>query len=321
MYRWPKIVETFPLTVGHIFQQYTSIPASFQGILYHYTTHEGLKGILRSGGFRATYRMRMNDPGEFEYARNLTFEALNQIGSRQDLPPVVQSLTVYTRKNLEKFLKDSSEMGRAYCACLSVASDHPKQWETYAENGKGFALGINLPHFLYNQRYAIGCGKPFVVCAPVVYKEDEQRNLVLRLVEAGLCDMQGFSDKVSQRPEDLTAVRNRVTQEIVVQLFSLIDFMKAPSFSSEHEFRLILDPNDGTLMASDVQHYQSGEQIVPFVFIDLCDCETKRLPLAEINIGPNASFQEEKAFLENLLDEHGYKDNYGPQVTQSMLAT
>lgn len=321
MCRWPKIVETFPLTVGQIFQQYTRISANFSGILYHYTTHEGLKGILRSGGFRATYRMRMNDPGEFEYARNLIFEALNQIGSRQDLPPVVQSLTVYTRKNLVKFLEDSSEMGRAYCACLSVASDHPKQWETYAENGKGFALGINLLNFLYNQRHAVGRGKPFVFCAPVVYKEDEQRDLVLRLVEAGLRDMQVFSDKFSQRPEDLTAVRNRVTQEIVVQLFSLIDFMKAPSFSSEHEFRLILDPNDGTLMANDVQHYQSGEQIIPFVFIDLRDCETKRLPLAEINFGPSASFQEEKAFLKDLLDELGYKSNYGRQVTQSMLAT
>lgn len=192
MYRWPKIVETFPLTVGQIFQKYTSIPASFPGILYHYTTHEGLKGILKSGGIRATYRMKMNDPGEFEYASNLIVETLKQIGSRQDLPPVVQSLTVYTRKNLKKFLKDSSEMGRAYCACLSVGSDHPNQWQTYAENGKGFALGFNLLNFLYNQSHAVGSGKPFVFCAPVVYKENEQRDLVLRLVEAGLRDMQCF---------------------------------------------------------------------------------------------------------------------------------
>jgi len=36
-------------------------------------THKGLKGILRDVGFRARYRMRMNDPGEFEYARNIFF--------------------------------------------------------------------------------------------------------------------------------------------------------------------------------------------------------------------------------------------------------
>jgi len=320
MCRWSKIVESFPLAVGQIFQQYTKIPANLSGILYHYTTHEGMKGILRSGGFRATYRMRMNDPGEFEYARNLIFETLNQIGSRQDLSPVVQSLTAYTHKNLEKFLKDSSEMGRAYCVCLSVASDHPKQWETYAERGKGFALGINLFNFLYNQRHSVVGGKQFVFCAPVIYKKDDQRNLVLRLLEAGFHDMRVFSDKFPQRPEDLTALRNRVTQEIVVQLTSLIDFMKAPSFSSEHEFRLILDPNDGTLMACNVQHYKSGEQIIPFVFIDLRDSDTKRLPLAEIKVGPNASFREEKLFVEDLLNElcYGVTNRDRPEITQSL---
>ncbi len=319
MNRWPRIVESFPLTVGQVFRQYTRIPTDISGVLYHYTTRAGLNGILRSGGFRATYRMRMNDPGEFEYARNLIFETLNQIGNRQDFPPVVQSLTTYTRKNLEQFLKDSAEMSRAYCACLSVASDQSRQWETYAETGKGFALGINLLNFLINQRDAVESGKPFVFCAPVTYKEADQRDLVLRLVEAGLHDMQVFSDKCSQSPEHLTAVRNRVTEEIVIQLFSLIDFMKAPKFSSEQEFRLIIDPNDGTMMVRDVQHYKSGEEIIPFVFVDLRDRVTKRLPLAEIKVGPSASFHEEKPFLEKLLNELGYGCTYRdrPAITQS----
>ncbi|MDZ7761729.1 MAG: DUF2971 domain-containing protein [Desulfovermiculus sp.] len=264
----------------------------------------------------------MNDPGEFEYARNLIFETLNQIGNRQDLPPVVYSLTTYAYKNLDKFLNDSAEMSSAYCACLTVASDQPKQWETYAENGKGFALGINLLNLLNNQRHAVGSGKPFVFCAPVTYNEADQRDLVLRLVGAGLRDIQAFSDKCSQRPEDLTKIRNRVTQEIVVQLFSLIDFMKAPSFSSEQEFRLILDTNDGTLRARNVQHYKSGEEIIFFVFIDLIDPNTKRLPLAEIKVGPTASFEEENPFLEKLLDELGYGCTYSdrPAIIQSLAA-
>lgn len=319
MSRWPKIVQSFPLTVGQVFRPYTRIPADISGILYHYATHAGLNGILRSGGFRATYRMRMNDPGEFVYARDLIFETLSQIGSRQDFPPVVQSLTTYTQKNLEQFLRDSAEMSRAYCACLSVASDHPRQWKTYAESGKGFALGINLLSLLNNQRDAVGSGKPFIYCAPVTYQEADQRDLVFRLVEAGLRDMRAFSDECSQTPDDLTAFRNRVTEEIVVQLFSLIDFMKAPSFSGEQEFRLIIDPNDGTLMARDVQHYENGAEIIPFVFIDLRDRDTKRLPLAEIKVGPSAAFHEEKPFLEKLLDELGYgctRDR--PTITQSL---
>lgn len=317
----PGNAELFPLTVGQVFQQYTKIPTDASNIFYHYTSRTGLDGILKGGGLRATYRMRMNDAGEFDYARSLVFETLDRIGKRDDLPPVGISLATYTCKNLDLILRNTVGMSSAYCACLSVASDHPKQWETYAENGEGFALGIDLFKLLGNQRSAVECGRPFLFCAPVSYKEAEQRELVWRLVEAGIRDLQAFSEKCSQRPEDLTAFRNRVTEEIIVQLLVLIDFIKAPTYSSEREFRLILDPNDSTLGARNIQHYKRDSETVPFIFMDLRMLDTKRLPLAEITVGPKASFREEKVFLEGLLNELGYGSNHGhrPRITQSAL--
>lgn len=318
---WPMIVESFPLTVDQVFRQYMRISADATDIFYHYTTHSGLDGILRNGGLRATYRMRMNDAEEFDYARNLVYEALNEIGVCHDLPPIVQSLTTYIRENLDQFLKDTVEISRAYCACLSVSSDHPKQWETYAEEGKGFAIGINLLKLLNYQRPAVQSGKPFIFCAPVTYNEAEQRDLVWRLVEAGIHDLQTFADKYSQRAEDVTALRNSVTKEIVVHLFTLIDFMKSPNFSSEREFRLILDPNNGTLRAPQIQHYERDNESIAYIFMDLRDPNTSRLPLADIKVGPRASFSEEKSFLEDLLNELGYVSNYvdRPRITQSTL--
>ncbi len=318
---WPMIVESFPLTVGRVFRQYTRISADATDIFYHYTTHAGVEGILRSGGLRATYRMRMNDAGEFDHAKNLVYDELKEIGVCHDLPPIVQSLTTYIRENLDQFLKDTVEISRAYCACLSVSSDHPKQWETYAEEGKGFAIGINLLKLLNYQRPAVQSGKPFIFCAPVTYNEAEQRDLVWRLVEAGIRDLQTFSDKYSQRAEDLTALWDRLIKEIVLYLFTLIDFMKAPIFSSEGEFRLLLDPNNGTLRAPHIQHYECENESIPYVFMDLRDPNTSRLPVADIKVGPRASFQEEKTFVEDLLDELGYMNNSNvrPQITQSLL--
>lgn len=315
------IVESFPLTVGRVFRQYTRISADATDIFYHYTTHAGVEGILRSGGLRATYRMRMNDAGEFDHAKNLVYDELKEIGVCHDLPPIVQSLTTYSRKNLDKFLKDTFEMSRAYCACFSVSSDHPKQWETYAEEGEGFAIGINLLKLLEYQRSAVQSGKPYIFCAPVTYNEAEQRDLVWRLVKAGIRDLQTFSAKYSQRTEDLTALRNRVTKEIVVHLFTLIDFMKSPIFSSEREFRLVLDPNDGALRTPHIQHYERDNESIAYIFMDLRDPNTSRLPLADIKVGPRASFSEEKSFLEDLLNELGYVSNYldRPGITQSAL--
>ena len=320
MCTWPKIVESFPLTVEQIWCQYTRIPADASDVYYHYTTRRGLDGILRSGGLQATYRMRMNDAGEFNYARNLVYEALNEIGLCHALPPIVQSLTTYTRKGLDQVLKDALERSSSYCACLSVHSDYPKQWETYAEEGKGFAIGINLRKFLNYQRPAVQSGKPFILCAPVTYNETKQRNLVRRLVEAGIRDLQTSSEKYSQQAKDLTALWDRVIKEIVLYLFTLIDFIKAPKFRSEREFRLILDPNDGTLRAP-IQHYKRDNELIPYIFMDLRDPNTSRLPLADIKVGPRASFQDEKVFVEDLLDELGYMINSDvrPRVTQSLL--
>jgi hypothetical protein len=71
--------------------------------------------LVRSGGLRATYRMRMDDAREFDYARNVIYEALHEVDMRHNFPPVAHSLTTYTRKNLDQFLKDTTEMTNAYC--------------------------------------------------------------------------------------------------------------------------------------------------------------------------------------------------------------
>lgn len=323
MNRWPEIVEEFPLTVGKVFQQYTRMPPDVSTIYYHYTSHAGLEGILRSGGLRATYRMRMNDSGEFDYARNIVYAALDEVGRRHDLPSVVQSLTTYTRKNLDLILENTVEMSRAYCACLSISSDHPEQWKTYAEEGLGFAIGINLLEFLNSQRSVVQKREPYIFCAPVTYDETVQCDLVWRFVEAGIHDLKTFRDTCSQQSEDLTALRNRITMEIVVHLFTLIDFIKAPTYSSEREFRLFLDPNDDTLEAPNIQHYERNNEPIPFIFMNLCSPKTGRLFLAEIKIGPKASFLEEKVFLEGLLDELGYGSNHRdkPRITHSLVKT
>ncbi len=316
-----NIVESFPLTVGQVFQKYTRIPTDSWEIFYHYTTHTGLEGILRSGGLRATYRMRMNDTGEFEYARNVVYEALDEVGQYNTLPTVAHCLTTNTRKKLDKILNDTTEMSRAYCACLTVSSDHMKQWETYAESGNGFTIGFNLHEILNNQVPLVQIGKPFIFCAPVIYNEYDQRNFVWQLVEAGIRDLQTFATTCSQKPVELTELRDRITQEIVVSLLTLIDFIKASTYSSEREIRLILDLNDGTLNAHNIQHYERDNKSIPFIFMDLRCPITKRIPLVEIKIGPKASLANEKEFLEGLLDRFGYGSNYlnRPLITQSLI--
>lgn len=191
-------------------------------------------------------------------------------------------------------------------------------WETYANEGKGFALGIDYVHLLRKQqRRCVESGEPFLFCAPVTYSPSRQRELVPRLVQTGIGDMQAFLRECSESSEDLTALRDRVTLEIVSYLFTMMDFFKAPKYSSEREMRVFLDANDGSLRAANIQYYQSGGNRIPYVFLDFRDRLTGRLPLAEIKVGPNALLTEEKEFLKDLLHELGYLQ--APQISRSRL--
>ena len=142
-------------------------------------------------------------------------------------------------------------------------------------------------------------------------------------MDAGVYDLESFGNSCSQVAEEVTALRDRITLEIVVHLLVLIGFIKDPSYSGEREIRLMLNSNDGTLNAANVEDYKRGNESIPFTFLDLRSKNTGRLPLAEIRLGPKASFPEEKAFLESFLDDLGYGSSHEdrPRVIGSALST
>jgi len=318
---FPKIVESFPLTIVQISQKYNQLPTNAMDVCYHYTNHNGLEGILRSGEIRATYRLQMNDLGEFEYAKNIIYRTLQEIEKIKNLPPVALSLTEYTRKNLDNLISNSINRYTSYCACFTFSSDHIGQWTTYAEDGKGFAIGFNIYQFMVLQNRKTEKGEPCAQCNPVIYNEINQSDLVWSLFEAGLNDLQTFADNCSKNPLHLTALRDRITEEIISILLIRIDFIKAPEYKSEQEMRLILCPNDDTLHALNIQYYERDNQKIPFIVIDLRNPDTGRLFLEEIKVGPNAQFHEEEEYLENLLDELGYGNNFEdrPRIVKSLL--
>ncbi len=323
MSRWPRIVENFPLSIDRISSQYAQIPTGTTDDLYHYTSRAGVEGILRCGGLRARHRNSMNDKVEFEYANNIIKESLAEFEKRNDLPPkIVKSLTSIVRIILQQINNPTQNNSVSYCACLSVSPDHQGQWGTYAEQGQGFALGINFMDLLRLHKSAALNKKPYFHCMPVCYNQSEQFNLVPRLFEGGINDMRIFADTVSNKSEDLTALRDKIAREIVTHLFHTMHFFKSPDFSSEREIRFMHDANDETTDVNDIQYFESGGESVPFVFFDLRDPNTGRLPLSEIKIGPKATFSDDESFLHNLIDELGYGSDHNdrPRIVQSSLA-
>lgn len=304
-----SIVESFPLSVDKVYRQYTKLPADAKDTFYHYTTREGLEGILRSGGLWAKYRGEMSDEGEFSYAKKMFYRAIKEISEAPNQPKVSRSFTKYMILNLDKFLVTTPEKCNSYCACLTVESDNQNQWEQYAEGGKGVALGVNLNKILNSQMNNVPNGKPFLISSTVIYDEMEQLNIPRQFVNAAISDLVRFSDSVSNQPIYLTALRDRIAPFIYSQLLILINFIKNPRYSNEREIRLMFDPNDGTETVDSIQCYTRGNESIPFIFLDLRNPITNLLPLVDIKIGPKASFESDCRFLKSLLTELGYRRN------------
>ncbi len=317
----PVIVENFPLTIGEVARQYWKLPENCPNTLFHYTTLTGMEGILNCGGLRATYRMNMSDKGEFEYPKKIIYETTHEIEQLCDVPPVALSLAQYTRLNLERTLRDSKDESRSYCACLTLESDHLKMWDFYAEKGKGVAIGINFSRFLWLQMEREKSGIPSIMPAPVTYDEFKQRTLTRLLVEAGIDDMRRFNQSTSNKSADLTALRDRVMEEIIVHLMVLIDYFKSPSYASEREVRLMLHSRDSTFMAQNIKYYQRDSVAIPYILFDFRNIESGLIPISEIKIGPNADTLTMRRKIGDLLLELGYgKSNKDwPQITQSRL--
>jgi hypothetical protein len=116
-----------------------------KGLLFHYTSAEGLAGILKSGNIFATHIRYLNDSQEL-------FDCLAHVeGFISEFDPIM-------RPKLKSFLESSVRMFAttvgAYVASFTddaaalvgteqAPGDRLNQWRAYCSPGKGFSLGFD----------------------------------------------------------------------------------------------------------------------------------------------------------------------------------
>jgi hypothetical protein len=131
-------------------------------ILWHYTTADGIKGILESckqdlwkvvplkdGKFKfetipgsctiwATNVYYMNDTGEVTYARDLMIEEIYE--RKGKYPPPADEFLMRVEARLR--IAEMASQPHVTCFCDEEAGDLLNQWRAYANMGGGYALGF-----------------------------------------------------------------------------------------------------------------------------------------------------------------------------------
>jgi len=107
-------------------------------IIYHYTSDDGLRGILETGQLWLSDIFNLNDPSELSHGFSHAVNILN--GKAAEGPPESQVFAKY----FSAFHQAGMQGSAHYFVCsFSADGNDLGQWRAYADNGRGYALGFD----------------------------------------------------------------------------------------------------------------------------------------------------------------------------------
>jgi hypothetical protein len=108
-------------------------------IIYHYTTADGLLGILKGSSLWCTHFSYLNDAAEATYARRVFCDALE--ATPKDSPRRLIAEAVLAR--LEPLLTRGDAWTSLFTASFSEVEDDLSQWRAYSAAGARYAIGFD----------------------------------------------------------------------------------------------------------------------------------------------------------------------------------
>jgi hypothetical protein len=192
--------------------------------LYHYTSLDGLVGIVRDRTIWATDARYLNDASELLYAATLIESVVVEAFAEADAR-VKEALPSAPRPG---FANPFEYLHKPYVACFCEAPDLLSQWRGYGEGTTRYSLGLEV-----GTAWTTGRDPMSPMLLQVVYDEDRQRALAREVVNRWLAILQDVLDS-GHPPSPLPGM-----QELQQALALHHLCFKHPAFKDEHEWRLV----------------------------------------------------------------------------------
>lgn len=249
-------------------------------ILHHYTTADGVLGIIRTERLWATSARYMNDASEISYGRDLVCSVIREECSGQ-LGLVKEWLSGF-----EGVVERTHDRHETYITCFCEADDLLSQWRAYGA-GRGFALAFYAPPLSRIEGSTI---------FRVEYHRPTQEAAVRETLRIHIAE---FMAALAKRDKDRIPY---LSAGLALLLSLWVVAFKHPSFSEEREWRLTPLVIEKQLVRSD------RGWLRPYVEVSLREQQTQRMPLHHITHGPSPHPELEKRALQLLIQDTAYGD-------------
>ena len=202
--------------------RHQTVPA----FLHHYTTIDGVQGIIESGSLWASDVGFMNDSSELSYSTALINEVVVATFAEVD-DPELKALLPTTVRATSLFDRKTRPLITSFCEDGNLLS----QWRAYGPGAASASLGFDLSFAAHPTRLPAN-----TYLRKVLYDEAEQRDIVQAIVASWLATVRAIraeSDPVVNELPKATAWLLKILLADCHLSF------KHPSFAEENEWRLI----------------------------------------------------------------------------------
>jgi len=210
--------------------------------LYHYTSGNGLFGIINSSELHCSHQRFLNDPTEQSYFDNVLRSFLN---NNEYLK------TIYVELFIRDYLLDSSN--QQFIFSLSKNPDSLSMWNYYA-NGNGYNIGFNIDSIIEKNDNRLIIEK-----VEMIYDFTKQQEMVKLFVENNIIDYDKYNELTKQMTKTGDALKferfkdeqTEIKKSFTKGINELKTSFKHAAYKDEEEIRLIINQsNNGQFKVS-----------------------------------------------------------------------
>ena len=271
-------------------------------LLFHYTSPDGLLGILQSNRIRTTNVRYMNDSSELFYTYKLAQEIIATMRSTEK-----NEVAQYFFDCFGNYIKEDNiynDFFDVFAFCLCEEGDQLSQWREYSERGTGYAVGFNAnlitnEHIKRYENYGL---------IKVIYDRSLQSKHLEYVIISCMSELIGLA-KVAPK-DQIPALVFEFCRALDAGISTYAAQYKDDAFHEEKEWRIVyIVPSIDII--NEIKFKTSNRVIVPYLEIDVSSSAGpfgNRLPIKSIFQGPQSHPEIGKYSLSLLLKQLKYED-------------
>lgn len=289
---------------------YTKRPEADKN-LYHYTSAEGLYGIITSGKLWATNVHFLNDAKEVKHAIDILADVIDE---RIDTS---NNKTNRFLENIKKILTNPIMHlyeCNVFVSALSGNGNVLSQWRGYCPNGEGYSIGFDMASL------EVALEHPFIDIAKCIYEPRQQIETMSALLDEIIDEYLEEYDPNG----NINILWDKLWRNFLDRFFLLAALIKHDSFYEEEEWRIVY--HDKQIKDYDrkdpivfnrlrILYRPSGSLLIPYVSLPLESGGKTSVKLPEIIIGPNAYPELARASIESFRYSYMRNDSEGDNAS------